>query len=123
MHVNNSEQWTEYDRPGSQWFISLHQDGKHAVINCRRQMQGLGIPVEAAKAIIEACKLEEHPETSTVETVTQAWAVVRKDGQIQHLDGGLAKRLAVFRTKEDAERDCDKKDEVVVPILVVTQVK
>ena len=62
MHVNNSEQWTEYDRPGSQWFISLHQDGKHATINCRRQMQGLGIPVEAAKAIIEACKFEGHPE-------------------------------------------------------------
>ena len=49
----------------------------------------------------------------------KAWAVIRKDGQIQHLDGGMAKRLAVFRTKEDAEYDCDKKDEIVVAVEIV----
>ena len=63
MHVNNSEQWTEYDRPGSQWFISIHEDGKHAVIHSLRSKQGLAIPVEAAKMIIEACKFKGHPET------------------------------------------------------------
>lgn len=51
-------------------------------------------------------------------TIVNAWAVVRKDGKIQHLDGGLAKRLAVFGTKEDADRDCDKKDEVVSPVEI-----
>lgn len=47
-----------------------------------------------------------------------AWAVIRKDGQIQHLDGGVAKRLAVFRTKGDADRDCDKKGEEVVAVEI-----
>ena len=47
-----------------------------------------------------------------------AWAVLRKDGQIQHVDGGTAKRLAVFKTKADADRDCDKKDEVVVAVEI-----
>ena len=49
---------------------------------------------------------------------TYAWAVLRKDGQIQHLDGGLSKRLAIFGTKADADRDCSKMDEVVVPIEI-----
>ena len=47
-----------------------------------------------------------------------AWAVLRKDGQIQHLDGGMAKRLAIFKTKADADLDCDKKDEEVVAVEI-----
>lgn len=48
-----------------------------------------------------------------------AYAVIRKsDGKIQNLDGGIAKRLAIFETLKDADRDCDHKDEEVVGVQV-----
>lgn len=53
-----------------------------------------------------------------MEIVTNAWAVIRRNGQIQHIDGGLTKRLAVFKTKADADRDCDKNDEYVVAVEI-----
>lgn len=48
------------------------------------------------------------------------WAVVAKDGQIQHLDRMGTGRIAVYNTKADAKRDCDPRDEKIIRIRILT---